>query len=169
MPGLPTITIPDYAGNPIVVTYARSGRQIDADSSAVALSAEDVVFLGRIANAVEAGISTAKVDNNGTTLTPKFAAIDVGTSGQNTLVAAVAGKKIRVLSYILMAAGAVNVRFRSAAASNLTGLKYFAAAGGGLVAPFNQLGWFETTVGEALTLNLSAPIAVGGELVYVEV
>lgn len=102
-------------------------------------------------------------------LTPKFAAIAASGLGANTIVAAVVGRKIRVLAYTLMANGAVNAKFRSSTVTDLTGLKYFAAAGGGISVSFNPLGWFETAIGELLNLDLSGAVAVGGELVYIEV
>lgn len=115
-------------------------------------------------------LSTAAIDNAGTSLTPKFAAISASSSGNNTIVPAVTSKKIRVLAYNFIGAGAVNAKFQSGASgTDLTGLKYIAAAGGGICAPFNPLGWFETGSGVLLNLNLSGAVAVGGELVYVEV
>jgi hypothetical protein len=100
----------------------------------------------------------------------KYAKVAAASSGNNTLVGAVVGKKIRVLAYNLSAAGAVNAKFQTAAGgTDLTGLKYLAAAGGMASAPYNEKGWFETAAGELLNLNLSAAVAVGGELVYAEV
>lgn len=100
----------------------------------------------------------------------KFAKIAAASNGDNTLVAAVTGKKIRVLSYSLSAAGAVNGKFQSGAGgTDLTGLKYFAAALPGATWPFNPGGWFETASAALLNLNLSGAVAVGGELSYVEV
>jgi hypothetical protein len=113
---------------------------------------------------------TAVIKNGSTSLTPKFAAISASSSGNNTLVASVVGKKIRVLAYNIIGNGAVNAKFQSGAGgTDLTGLKYIAAAGGGICAPFNPVGWFETASATLLNLNLSSAVAVGGELVYVEV
>lgn len=113
--------------------------------------------------------STSAVMNGTTALTPKFAAIAASSSGNNTLIAAVTGKKIRVLAYNLITNAAVNAKFQTGAGgTDLTGLKYF-AANGGICAPFNPLGWFETASAALLNLNLSGAVAVGGELVYVEV
>lgn len=119
---------------------------------------------------VIAGERTDSIYNSTTALTPKFAAIAASSSGNNTLVAAVTGKKIRVLAYNLIGNGAVNAKFQSGASgTDLTGLKYIAAAGGGICAPYNPMGWFETAAATLLNLNLSGAVAVGGELVYVEV
>lgn len=119
---------------------------------------------------VSASSETSTVYDGTTALTPKFAPIAASSSGNNTLVAAVTGKKIRVLAYNLMGNGAVNAKFQSGAGgTDLTGLKYIAAAGSGICAPFNPVGWFETASNTLLNLNLSGAVAVGGELVYVEV
>lgn len=87
--------------------------------------------------------------------------------GVTEIVAAVAGKSIVVVSYVLVANGAVNVKFQShTTPTDLTGLLYL-AANGGVVAGFNQQGWFRTISGQALDINLSAAVAVGGHLNYV--
>lgn len=99
----------------------------------------------------------------------KYAAVAVASSGDNTIVAAVSGKKIRVISYMLNAAAAVDAKWKSGASTDKTGLLYMAAAGYGAIGDYNPSGWFETAVGQALVLNLSAAVAVGGHISYVEV
>jgi hypothetical protein len=98
---------------------------------------------------------------------PKYAAISAASSGANSLVAAVTGKKLRVLAFNLSFSGSVNAKFTSAA-NDITGLFYGAAAAQA-VGPFSEAGLFETAAGEALGVNLSAATAVGGYLVYAEV
>lgn len=118
---------------------------------------------------VSASVETSTVYDGTTALTPKFAKIAASSSGDNTLVAAVTSKKIRVLAYNFIANGTVNAKFQSGAAgTDLTGLKY-CVANMGICAPFSPTGWFESASGVLLNLNLSAGVAVGGELVYVEV
>lgn len=116
---------------------------------------------------ITAKLATDAIQDGTTALTPKFASIDVATSGDNTIVAAVASKKIRVLAYTLVCAAATTVIWKSATAGAITGDMSF-AANGGIAAPFSPIGHFETTAGEALVLNLSAANAVSGHLVYVE-
>ena len=53
-------------------------------------------------DSITAKLATDTIQNGTTALTPKFAAIDAATSGDNTLLAAVASKKIRVLSLYLV-------------------------------------------------------------------
>ena len=109
------------------------------------------------------------VNDDGTLLTPKRAVISASSSGVSSLVAAVTGKKIRVLSLVLMAAGAVNVKFQShTTPTDLTGL-FPLAANGGFSIGFSPLGHFETVAGEQLDINLSGAVAVGGCLTYVEI
>lgn len=105
----------------------------------------------------------------GASVTPLFATIAASTSGVSTLVALVAAKRIRVLAISLVANAAVNAKFQSSVTpTDITGL-YYLAANGGFILPFNQAGWFQTVSGEALTINLSAAIAVGGSITYITV
>lgn len=106
--------------------------------------------------------------NGNVSLTPKFAKIAISATGD--IVALVTGKKIRVLAAKIVANAAVNAKWTSGTGpTDITGLSYLAAAGDGEVLPFNPLGWFETASGEKLTLALSASVAVGGHITYVEV
>lgn len=102
-------------------------------------------------------------------ITPKYAKIDAATSGDNTLVAAVASRKIRVLALFVITAGTVTVRFESGAGGTpLTGQMELTAQSG-FVLPFSPVGWFETASNTLLNLELSAAISADGCLVYIEV
>lgn len=100
-------------------------------------------------------------------VTPLFAAIVASASGATTIVAAAATLRIRVLRWSLTSNGAVNAKWQShVTPTDLTGLHYltqFASAGGS----YCPLGIFQTIAGEALDINLSGAVAVGGELTYV--
>jgi hypothetical protein len=111
---------------------------------------------------------TGTIFNGTTALTPKFAKINASGLGTNNVLAAVTGKKIRVLRWDLTSSGAVNAKFQSNAATDISGLYYF-GANGGISAGFSPVGHFQTNAGETLDLNLSAAVAVGGTLTYVEV
>lgn len=105
----------------------------------------------------------------GITLTPKFKVITASSSGATTIVAAVSSKKIRVLQWIVTTNAAVNFKWQShVTPTDLTGL-YYSGAQGGAGGSFCHVGHFETIAGEALDINLSGAVAVGGSLVYVEV
>lgn len=117
---------------------------------------------------VSAGLDTSVIYDGTTPLTPKFKVIAASSSGDNPLVTGVALKKIRVLNYVVSVSAAVNAKFQSSTAGDLTGLFYF-AANSGAVSGFSYVGHFETAAGEDLQLNLSGAVPVGGHLLYVEV
>lgn len=118
---------------------------------------------------VQAVLDTAAIANAGALLTPKFVIIDATTSGDNTILAAVSSKKIRVLALFLVAAGTVNVRFESGAGGTALTGQMNLVANTGFVLPFNPVGWFETAATTLLNMELSATISCDGSLVYVEV
>ena len=118
--------------------------------------------------AVIAQVATGVVFNGAIGLTPKFAAISASSVGDNTVVAAVAGKKIRVLKYTILTSGPVAAKFRSASVADLTGSMTL-AANSGVGGAFCPVGLFETAAGDALNLNLSGAAGVAGHLTYIEV
>lgn len=92
--------------------------------------------------------------------------IDHAGSGDNTIVAAVGGKKIVVHSLFFITAGAVNVRFESGAGGTaLTGVMNF-PANGGMALNENARGWFETDAGSLLNMELSGAVSVDGAIDY---
>jgi hypothetical protein len=103
----------------------------------------------------------------------QYAKIDAATSGDNTLVAATSGKKIRVLSLFLVPAGTVTARFESGASGTaLTGQMVLPVEGQhyatpALTLPFNPEGWFQTAASQLLNLELSGAVSVDGALTYV--
>jgi hypothetical protein len=100
----------------------------------------------------------------------QFAIIDAATLGDNTLVAAVTNKRIRVLALYLVASGGVNTaRFESAASGTALSGQMSLAANGVLALAYNPAGWFQTVAAQLLNLELSAATSVDGGLTYVEV
>lgn len=87
--------------------------------------------------------------------------------GNTVLVAAVTGKKIRVLAFAFVSTLANSVKFQSATTDKSA--TFPVAANGGLSAPWNPAGWFETNAGEALNVNLSVATATGVQATFVEV
>lgn len=100
---------------------------------------------------------------------PIHIAVNASSSGDNTLVALVAGKQIIVREYCLVPAGSVSIKFKSSAATDLMGAVPLGASNvpPGLAAGNNGSDRFTTNVGEALILNLSGAVAVTGWLKYV--
>jgi len=97
------------------------------------------------------------------------AAVSGATSGNNTLVAAVSGKKIKVLGLALVAAAAVDVRLESGAGGTaLTGVMSLTAGNLQWVLPPVEPGyaWVETVAGALLNMELGGAVQVSGCIVY---
>src|SRR4051794_27176469 len=97
------------------------------------------------------------------------AAIAAASSGDNTIVAAGTGKKIRVKAWSVsnLTAAAQAIKWRSGT-TDLTGLWGVGAVIGLIagqdIAPGDH--YFETAVGAALNLNLANAVGVGGVVQY---
>lgn len=127
-----------------------------------------------IAQSNTAGISafttmeTRRVAEFGSIRTPKFATI-AATATANSIIAAVAGSSILVLAVDMMSLVGNNAKFQSGTAgTDLTGVS-FMGSNGGIVRPFNPVGWFKTATNTLLNLSLSQAQSVGGCIVYVEI
>lgn len=110
----------------------------------------------------------AKAEDNGVLYPIKYAVIDTATSGDTTIVAAVTGKRIRVISVFLIAAGTVTTRFESTAGGTALTGQMNLAVNTGYVLGYNPGGWFQTAAGELLNLELSGAVSVDGSLSYIE-
>ena len=103
---------------------------------------------------------------SGTAKTPVYVVIDHAVSGDNTIVAADATRKIRVLALFLVAAAAVTARFEGGAAGTALTGQMVLIASTPLVLPLNPLGWFETAANTLLNLELSGAVSVDGAMTY---
>jgi len=100
----------------------------------------------------------------------KFASISESAAGDATVVAAVAGKRIRVTNYTLNAAGGVATVIWKSGSTVLSGAMDMAdngnlivSASGGGAAP---MGIIETAKGEALVLNKTGITLLAGHISY---
>jgi hypothetical protein len=161
-----TVTQVDSGGTAVNDTTAHAVKVLQVDST----GANVATAVAATTDTITAKLATDTIQNGTTALTPKFAKIAVSASGVNSFIALVSAKKLRCLSVVFMGNGAVNVKFQShVTPTDLTGLFYIAAAGGGACLPFNPVGWFETVAGEAMDINLSGSVAIGGVMTYVEI
>jgi hypothetical protein len=99
----------------------------------------------------------------------KRAVIDHASNGDNTVVAAVTGKKIRVYQVVLISAGTVTVRFESGASGTALTGQMSLVANVGFASGWCPVGHFETAAGSLLNLELSAGVSVDGWIVYGEI
>lgn len=154
----------------VKLTWGIDGVANDANAATpLPVDINSLPAANRTTDTVSSALATDAIMTSLTALTPKFAKISTSSSGATTVIALVAAKKIRVLSWSIVCNAAVNVKWQShVTPTDLTGLHYF-AINGGITVPFSPIGHFETIAGEALDINLSGAQAVGGSLVYIEV
>ena len=114
-------------------------------------------------------LQTDAIMNDTTVLTPKYVPVNVSSSGNNTLISAVVGKKIRVLTGVLIAGGDVLARFEDGAGGGALSGQMDLTANSGFAPPFSPVGHFETTANTLLNLELDGAVSADGWLVYVEV
>ena len=101
----------------------------------------------------------------------KTALLNATASGNTQLVAAVTGKRIRVINCIVTNGGgsSITVKWQSAT-TDITAAYLLAATGGGHSRTAAAGAWlFQTVAGEALNLNLSAAGTVPCDVTYVEI
>ena len=101
---------------------------------------------------------------------PKTAAINCASSGDNTIVSAVSGKRIAVWAWNIIVEGAVDVRWEDGAAGTAKSGQYaFTEAGRGLAQAAGGLVplWIGTS-NTLLNLELSGAVQVMGQVSYTE-
>lgn len=89
-------------------------------------------------------------------------------AGNNTVVAALTGKRIRVLSAVINLTTAGATVFQSGAGGTALSATYTMAANLPLVLPRNENGWWETAAGSLLNCNVGGSGAGTVEVTYVE-
>jgi hypothetical protein len=97
---------------------------------------------------------------------PYYSAISTSSSGDTVIVSAKEGCLIRVVRWGLICSAATVITWKSDSSGALTGPRSFADHGG-LETPFTPIGIFETAENEALVINNSLPVSIGGELTYI--
>ncbi len=119
---------------------------------------------GALTGALPAG--TAAIGNVGTSplaaqLTP--AAISFSASGDNTVVAGVSAKTVKIYRLILTIAGATVLTFKSGAGTSLTGAMAL-NAGGSITLDFTSEPWFTTATAAAFVINSTNAVQVSGKV-----
>lgn len=101
----------------------------------------------------------------------KFASVSASSSGDNTIIAAVANKRIKVLHYTLGCDQNADILFKSASTA-ITGKLYFGASssfgtGYGASSPSGFVPVFQTEPGEALVMNINGAKTISGHMTYI--
>ena len=122
---------------------------------------------------VIASNETSSLYDGTTALTPKFANVSMKTAGAQTIIAAVAAKKLRILSMMLVNQGALTLYATDAGGgNNLLGdstNQIALAANSGFVMGFNPVGWLQTSASSAFAIVPSLATSIAGTITYVEV
>jgi hypothetical protein len=115
---------------------------------------------------IDAGASLdATVRRNPTRRSYKTAAINVGASGENTIITEVAGKRIKVYAYLVQPTGSVDWFFEEGAEDVSASLT--AQAREGVRAAVDPPAYlFATSPGNDVGIDLSAAVAVDGWVAY---
>jgi len=125
-----------------------------------------------------AGLDVSNMYDGSTALTPKFAKLSSASTGNQALVSAVVGKKIRLLSLQILATASTNSVYVNDGTADLYGdstrkipLDVTGATGpGGITLPFNPIGWCETaSTNRPLNINLGSANGIIAVATYVEV
>lgn len=157
--------------NAIVAGGATSANQATGNSSLASISSA-LPLIG-FRRPVLATQTTSEIFNATESLTPKFAFANIGASATDSnVVTAVGSRKIRVLNVAIIAGGtATTVTFNSkgGGAGTAVSAVFANGANGGEVLGFSPFGWFETAVGEALTVTSGAGSTTGIQVTYIEV
>ncbi|MEK6236457.1 MAG: hypothetical protein N2C14_17250 [Planctomycetales bacterium] len=113
-------------------------------------------------------LDAERIDVDGKLLRVQRAKFTVTGSGDQQVLAAVAGKKLRVLASRELVDAATTVTWKSDSTA-LTGAMPYPTEGGA-VQPMTPHGWLETVAGEALKVALGTTTStLTGNLVYLEI
>lgn len=123
----------------------------------------------RTTHSIAVATQSDAIMNGLTALTPKFFSATVAASStDSSLIALVAGRKLRIVSLAAQCGStATDMTFESGGSTRKH--KIPAGANGGQVLPYNSVGWFETVAGESLTVTTTAGSSCEITGTYVEV
>lgn len=89
--------------------------------------------------------------------------ISTSSSGDLTLVAAVAGKRVGLYRIVLVVGGTTNLTFKTSSGAALTGAMPFVANGSFVLdMPNSMEPWWVSLLGDGLLLNNSAAVQISG-------
>lgn len=103
--------------------------------------------------------------NNSASLPVEHVRLNAASDGDNAVVSAVTGKKIRVLAYAFTASAAGEVTFQNTAGTPAVYAVFDLAANGG-VSYGGPVPAFETAAGTGLEINCAAGVDATGHLTY---
>jgi hypothetical protein len=99
--------------------------------------------------------------------TIKSAVVNFSSSGDNVIVASVAGQLIQMVGILIVVGGATNITFKSGTGTPLSGALPLTANGALILDPVPNLVWYQTlTAANNLVINNSNAVQVSGTVYY---
>lgn len=98
----------------------------------------------------------------------KTAVLSFNSSGDNTAIAAVTARPLKVWKIFFTSAGAVNVTYKDGASTSLSGAVVLTANGSSQTLYYDGSPHFITSPGNAFVMNLSGAVAITGMVFYTE-
>lgn len=93
--------------------------------------------------------------------------INASSSGDNTIIAAVTSRPIRVYQVFIVANAAVNLLFKDGASTNFNAFAVpLTAQGSAITFQYTGMPWWVTTLGNAFIINLSGAVQITGRAYY---
>lgn len=158
---LPTATITTLTPPSAITGFATVAKQPALGTAGT--PSTDVITVQGIASGVAQVVSLAFPAASATSR----AAISTATSGDNTIVAGVAAKTVRIHKLIITSvASPVTILFKDGASTTL--LTWVAPTNGGIVLDFDGEPWFITTAANAFVINLSAAVQIYGRCYFTQ-
>lgn len=98
--------------------------------------------------------------------TVKQGAINVSSTGDNTIIASSSTTSINVYGVSFTVTGATNVTFKDSINGNLTGAFVMTGNGSSITLPMQDEPWFSVPPGSAFIINQSGSVTLGGAIWY---
>lgn len=98
-------------------------------------------------------------------VTPKIIALNISSSGDNTVIAAPSSGDIKVWQISFTSAGPVNVIFKNGTTAQ-SGAYVLTANGSSLTWQYTGMPWAFCDPGNAFVINLSGAVALTGQVFY---
>lgn len=155
-----------------LLAFAGIGGLTDApapiSAATTAASASNNALLRLIANLLDqpvGAVASQQLDSTGASAPIKYAFADL--TATNDIVTAVAGKRIKVLSYsVVCGAVAASIRFQSGGTASISPVMSFGPAGG--IVEKDEFGLFQTAAGAKLTALMTGTGPLAVRISYVE-
>jgi hypothetical protein len=159
---MPKIDLPKVDNGPLLKAWEGISEQLVSIENATRM--KPIPGSMKVTTTTGGSVADVNLKQSNTIL---FATISASGSGDNAIVAAVASKKIKVLSCALVASGTVSVKWRSGT-TDVSGAMPL-VVNSGFVLPASSPGqghYLETAVNTALNINLSGAVQVSGHISY---